>query len=228
MPFRVKNISKYEFSLLGNIVDPYDDIDLLEYYSPTFIKNSLLNGELYNKLMGRMFALVSPGIDYEELDLTEEEFDRLVYVGFLQGKLGQEDLKPPLTFDSTGSLLVRISGGSSDGYELIKLVDQVDFPADTYSYYVDMIGWRYLGIWMRTGANTTSKVYCSGEFDAESDAANYADITLKLFGVSTLAASNTHLLNVDTPFLFRWLRIDINITATPNSCGIWIQKLTAV
>lgn len=325
MTFRIKNITKWDVSVFGVNLKPKEDIDLTQSFSNTAIKISLLNGELYHKIQGRMLAVLSPPDDWNNLGLTTDEFSRLTHAGFFQGFLGIEELKPPFTFDgygnlnttanvnlsgvtidadirgdnpvvanrdnvliagtdtgakggtvrfgkidasnqlavydnsantylsnidtklpSTGqatsanSLPVVISSDQSsistsldntqtDGYDSEKLASEVNVANNTYDYYVDMQGWRFLGMFIVFGDDTKGKIYTSGEFDANTGlTVNYwEDVTNYLFGVNELDKESTHLLNIDTPYPFRWIKIEVTVTNSPNSHDIWITKLKA-
>jgi len=332
MTFRIKNITKWDVSVFGSTLGPKEDVDLTVNFTNAQIRASLLTGELYHKIQGRMLAVLSPPEDWNNLGLSTGEFSRLTHAGFFQGFLGIEELKPPFTFDGYGNLntnsVVNLSGVTvsteirgdnpvvadrdnvliagtdtgakggtvrfgkidasnqlavydasantslsnidtstssintklpsqgqatmanslpvviasdqsafsvsfdntqTDGYDNERLANATNVAINTYDYYVDMQGWRFLGIFIDFGADTTGKIYGSGEFEADAggSVSSWTDMTDYLFGVATLPANDIHLLNLDTPFPFRWVRIEVTVTAGTNSHDIWATKLKA-
>lgn len=95
-----------------------------------------------------------------------------------------------------------------------------------YNYYVDVMNWKYVGIFISLYDNVTVKMYVSGQFDKEPKDCNYIDMTLSLMNVSLLQSNDNHLLNLDTPFSFRWIKIEATVSAILNKFGVWIQKST--
>ena len=118
MAFRVKNVSGYPTTILGRSIgvnNPSSVLDLSLYFSPAVIRNSLLSGELYHKLQGRMLAILSPATDMKSIGLTIDQLSRLINAGFFQGYQGVDDLKPPFAFSANGELIVTtgVGGGLS-------------------------------------------------------------------------------------------------------------------
>ena len=244
MPFRVKNITNYNVSLLNILVGPGSDIDLLLYLPVNTVASSLMFGELYQKLIGKLFAIKSPGLDVKYLNLTIDQYNKIASTGLFQGKLGDEDLipympidpttggivvnNPPFIFDGLGALITSGGGGGPSGpiYVQSQVANSTNVPSGTYSYYIDMNGFRFLGMWLNFGNNTTAILLASGEFNETSSSANYIDLTQVLAQVSVLPANDKHLINIDTPFPFRWVQIQVSVTnGADNSHGIWIEKM---
>jgi len=312
MSFRIKNITKFDVSALGISLGPKEDVDLTDSFTDEQIRTSLLEGELYHKIQGRMLSVLSPPQDWGKVGLSEDELSRLAHAGFFQGFLGLEELKPPFHFDGYGNLattaVVNLTGvtvnaeirgdnpvvanrdnvliagtdtgakggtvlfakidgynqiavvdealqadlaeinskiivGESDldnsiavnivrdqldGYVAEHIADQTNVPIGTYDYYIDMWGWRYVGLYISLGTFSTAKIYTSGEFDAAAASASYIDSTCYLFRIPTLGSSDNHLLNLDTVYPFRWIKVEVNVTAGTNSHGVWVQKMKAL
>ena len=248
MPFRIKNLQNFVINVLGIGFKPQERKDILNLVPTNVIKASIINGELYNKIMGRMIALTAPLEDLFYIGLTEEEFARLVYAGFLQGLLGKDDLKPPFKFDNDGYLQtagsVDVSGSFSfDGYNNLQTIINNDVSTTSkyfaeeladitnaidgyYNYYVDMFDYKYAGLYMILGANTTAKIYSSGQFNIPPASATYVDATYSLFSYYVLPESETHMLAIDTVFPFRWIKLEIWVNGgLPNSHNLFCQQI---
>lgn len=242
MPFRIKNITSYNVQIMGILVGPNVDIDLLQHKSISEITSSLLFGELFQKLIGRVLTLRAPIPDVDSLSLTTDQFSQLAATGLLQGKLGTEQLNPyiplasdgklsvsnpPFIFDGYGALITTGGGGggSSTSYVQSQIANAIDVAPGTYSYYIDMNGWKYLGLFVIFGANTTGTIWVSGEFNAISSSANYVDMTNYLTQANTLPANDKHVINIDTPLPFRWVKVSVIAADTTNSHSIWAQKM---
>jgi len=113
MAFRIKNITEFTVSILGITLKRKAYVDLQQTLTNTVIRDSLLSGELYHKIQGRMLSVLSPPQDWGSIGLTTAQISRLTHAGFFQGFLGLEELKPPFSFDADGYLYV--SGLSSGG-----------------------------------------------------------------------------------------------------------------
>jgi len=114
MAFRIKNISKFPVRILGVSLQPSSVVDLQLTLTNEVIRASILNGELYHKIQGRMLTVLSPPQDWGKIGLSTDELARLMHAGFFKGFLGLEELKPPFVFDGYGSLST-ISSGSLPG-----------------------------------------------------------------------------------------------------------------
>jgi hypothetical protein len=112
MPFRIKNISPFIMTVLGNDIKPTANFDLLTVTNATTIKQSLLDGELYCKIQGRLLTILHPPMDLPYLGLTDSEYNKLAHAGFFQCKLGEDDLKAPFHFNDDGYLLTSANIGS--------------------------------------------------------------------------------------------------------------------
>lgn len=94
----------------------------------------------------------------------------------------------------------------------------------TYDYYIDLVGWKYIGIFVSLYDNVIAKIYVSGQFDKQPKDCDYVDLTSFLMEVDFLESNKNHLLNLDTPFSFRWIKIEVIISNILNQFGIWLQK----
>jgi hypothetical protein len=110
MAFRIKNISKFPVGILGVTLQPGSVVDLQTSLADDVIRASILNGELYDKIQGRMLTVLSPPRDWGQIGLSTDELARLMHAGFFKGFLGLEDLKPPFQFDGYGSLTTVSAG----------------------------------------------------------------------------------------------------------------------
>jgi len=239
--FRVKNISNNPNAILQIDVDPNETVDLLEHITEEEVVNSLLFGELYKKLWGRMFGMLTPS-DIFNLPLTEEQYANLIMSGVLQGYLGLEDFKHPLNFTPTGELItntkveipeIKISKieieTKHDGYNLIEVGSFTNTNQLITNYYIDMLGWKFIGLWIELKNNTTCKIYCSGEFNKPSNTASYVDLTECLCSVLFLEENDTHLINIDTPFLFRWIKLELTVSdINDNYCNILANQMKSI
>ena len=73
MAFRIKNISKFPVSILGITLQPNVVVDLLATQSVATVKDSILQGELYHKIQGRMLTVLNPPVDWSKIGLTTDE-----------------------------------------------------------------------------------------------------------------------------------------------------------
>ena len=94
----------------------------------------------------------------------------------------------------------------------------------TYYYYIDLAGWKYIGMFISLYDNVNAKIYVSGQFDKQPKDCDYVDLTSFLMEVDYLESNKNHLLNLDTPFSFRWIKIEVIIFNISNQFGIWLQK----
>jgi hypothetical protein len=112
------------------------------------------------------------------------------------------------------------------GVELSKIADEINLNIGTYKYYVDLVGWKYLGIFITLYNNVIAKIYVSGQFDKFPEDCDYIDLTQYLMDVEFLESNQNHLLNLDTPFPFRWIKIEVIVSNILNKFGIWLQKIS--
>lgn len=105
MQFRIKNISPYTVTALGVSIQATKSVDLLLTLTTAAVKQSLLYGELYDKIQGRMLTITHPPQDVPFLGLTDTEYNFLTHAGFFQSKLGDDNLKDPFRFSADGYLL---------------------------------------------------------------------------------------------------------------------------
>lgn len=112
------------------------------------------------------------------------------------------------------------------GVELSKIADEINVNIGTYKYYVDLVGWKYLGIFITLHDNVIAKIYVSGQFDKFPEDCDYIDLTQYLMDVEFLVSNQNHLLNLDTPFPFRWIKIEVIVSNILNQFGIWLQKIS--
>lgn len=109
--FRIKSLAPFFTNIMGVRCSTNEVIDLLSTHTASEIKESLLFGELYDKLQGRMIAIATPSADIPSLGLTDAEYNILTYAGFFQGLMGTDDLKYPLQFSNDGYLLATVVSG---------------------------------------------------------------------------------------------------------------------
>lgn len=135
MAFRVKNIKNFNVRIMGITLQPKAVINLKNSFTNAQIKTSLLNGELYRKLQGRMLAILDPR-DFNSIALAGEQLSRLEHAGFVQGKLGEDDLKAPFLFDDFGNLLTstaRTVSATISG--IVSVADSLIRPWNQTSYF---------------------------------------------------------------------------------------------
>jgi len=133
MAFRIKNVSKFPVTILGITVQPNIVVDLLTTQSAATVKDSILNGELYHKIQGRMLTILNPPADWGKIGLTTDELARLMHAGFFKGFLGLEDLKAPFAFNADGYLLTSSGGGGAVTGEIsVRGIIADGLPADGF------------------------------------------------------------------------------------------------
>lgn len=106
MAFRIKNITKFAVTIHDVSLQPKEVLDLTTILSDADIRTSLLTGELYNKIQGKMLSVYSPSTDWNTIGLNPIESARLIHAGFFLGYLSNDDVKPPFTFNADGYLNV--------------------------------------------------------------------------------------------------------------------------
>lgn len=111
------------------------------------------------------------------------------------------------------------------GVELTRLADETNLSIGIHKYYIDLVGWKYLGIFISLFENVIAKIYVSGQFDKAPELCDYIDLTQYLMHLEFLDSNQNHLLNIDTPFPFRWVKIEIIVSDALNKFGIWLQKI---
>ena len=86
---------------------------------------SLLNGELYEKLVGRQIALTNASSDLFSLGAGQEIEALFVYIGYFQARLGLEEYKYPFQFSNLGYLktitqpFLHVGSGSLETYNIV-------------------------------------------------------------------------------------------------------------
>ena len=84
---------------------PLEKIDLLLLNNTATIIDSLINGELYDLLYGKVIMILHPTANLVSLSLTPSQFQSIARNGFLQGMQESNDIKPAFKFNSDGYLL---------------------------------------------------------------------------------------------------------------------------
>lgn len=130
MAFRIKNIGKQAIYVFGYYLAQGGTIDLQTVATNAEIVTSITTGELYDKLMGRMIVMVAPSVDIFQIGLTDDQLNRLYKAGFLQGKLGLDELKHPFKFNDDGYLFVDVHGITVEGDVIVDIRGDEPIPAD--------------------------------------------------------------------------------------------------
>ncbi len=113
MAFTIKNITKTPHYVFGAYVAPNGKLDLSTIVSNATIISSLFGGELFDKITGKIIAVIDVTHFYT-LGATTDQINYFARVGYLQGKLGLDDFKDPFVFSADGYLVVSsVSAGGS-------------------------------------------------------------------------------------------------------------------
>lgn len=140
--FRVKSLAPFFIDVMGIQLSTNENVDLMETYSVEEIKASLMFGELYDKIQGRMITIPIPSADITSLSLTDAEYNLLTYCGFFQGRMGEEDLKYPFKFSNDGYLTTQSTADSRftfSGDNLNVIDDRFTFSVDGYVKSTDLV-----------------------------------------------------------------------------------------
>jgi len=153
--FRIKNITEFTIVIEWITLRRKESVDLTTTLSNTTISDSLLSGELYHKIQGRMISILSPPQDWNSIGLTTAQFSRITHAGFFQGYLSREELKPPFSFNDDGylhtfsSVIGEVSvrgivadGGVADGFPVE--IGGVDESGNTHSVSVNSDGYLHV------------------------------------------------------------------------------------
>ena len=171
--FRVKNLAPFPITVMGQSMYTNQSLDLLLTQTASDIKSSLLFGELYDKLMGRMIAITHPTVDIAHLGFSDSEYNLLTYAGFFQSHLGSDDLKYPIQFTNDGYLLATVVSGSvpsivsargikadgtvADGYPLE--MGAIDPSGNIQSLLVDTDGYLMTSTFVETTSEIEGRVF---------------------------------------------------------------------
>ncbi len=232
MPFKVKNNTKYIQSALGYVLNPNKDIDLLDVLVVDIVKQSILSGELYRKIMGRVLTIVDAR-DFEYLDLTTDETSFISHAGFSQGYLGSEDLKPPFIFDGYGQLMTsaQISTGNlpniANQFLSGELVNTTNLAPGTHYYAIPMDTYSHVSVQGIVSGGVTVTIETSD--DVVSVVPLYTDITRGAYDAVTNTYNNVSF--IDTSFFMHvdevncWnARIAVVCADATNSVRMYFKK----
>lgn len=150
MAFKVKNLSALDITVMGVSLNKGDSLDLSAHKTSAEIVTSLMGGELYDKIQGRMLTILTPSVDVPTLNLTDTQFNFLAHAGFFQGLQGEDDLKTPT--GSTSSSIVTSSsssgglgtGASVDAFTRLRTSSPVTIFDDHSKYGNNTLVWETL------------------------------------------------------------------------------------
>jgi hypothetical protein len=83
--FRITNASMYDTTVSGISISHKSTVDLSASLDDGYIISSLMSGDLYSQIQGRILYITHPASDINSLELTTSQFNFLAQSGFLQG-----------------------------------------------------------------------------------------------------------------------------------------------
>lgn len=111
MAFYIKNLARAPITIFGSTLLPNARLDLTTVTTTAAIITSLLSGDLFKKITGRVLAIVDIN-DLLAIGATADQISSFSRIGYFQGRLGEEDFKDPFVFNSDGYLLTSATIGS--------------------------------------------------------------------------------------------------------------------
>ena len=95
-------------------------------------------------------------------------------------------------------------------HESSTVADEENQPDDTYDYYIDMNGFRKIGLQLQLTGTITVKIYGTIQDDGTAAAAcTYQDISATLFGAASITSSSIMIDDAEFTGCFHFLHVEI-------------------